>query len=205
MKKQKPYVTIALAAINVIIFLICTFVSDVLYNIGGLSPLTFFEQKQFYRIFTAMFLHADINHLVNNMLILIGIGYMLEDEIGHVGFFLLYMSSGLGGQFISLVNKMLTGKDAVISIGASGAVFGLLGGLLAAAICFNGKLQNITWKRILFAVAYSVYTGMQAARIDNAAHIGGFIFGVLIGLIICLLKMLKQNSNTNTDGWEYRR
>ena len=205
MQKPKPYVTIALAVINVIIFLICTFVSDVLYNIGGLSPLTFFEQKEFYRIVTAMFLHADMDHLLNNMLILVGIGYMLENEIGQVGFFLLYMGSGLGGQVISLISKMMMGKDAVISIGASGAVFGLLGGLLATAICFNGKLHNITWKRILFAAGYSIYTGLRAAGIDNAAHIGGFVFGVLIGIIICLLKIMKENRNTNTDGWEYIR
>ena len=181
-----PYVSILLIACNVILFLICTFTGEMLYNKGGLSPALFFDKKQYYRVLTAMFLHADIQHLFNNMLLLGGLGAMLEPEIGHTGFGILYFLSGLGGQAVSLLCKILANEWYVVSIGASGAVFGLVGVLLAMSLCWYRKLPDVTWQKILFVVAFSVYNGMRTTNIDNAAHIGGFVAGAAAGFVMCI-------------------
>ena len=203
--KKLPYISIVLVALNVIIFLICTFTGNLLYNVGGLSPDSFLDGNQYYRIVSAMFLHADINHLVNNMLLLAGLGAMLEKETGHIRFLLLYTLAGLSGQIVSLLYKMFTGGWFIISIGASGAVFGLVGTLLAMSLWWPRKMDNVTWQRILFVIGYTIYSGVQAANIDNAAHIGGLLAGFLCGLIMCLFQKLyinRRNRNVHTGRWE---
>ena len=197
-KRSTPYISIFLAACNLLIFLMCTFTGDLLYNIGDFSPYGFLDRGEYHRIIFSMFLHADIRHLLNNMLLLVGLGMMLEKEAGHVHFLLLYLLSGLGGQALSLFYKLSHDQWYTASIGASGAVFGLVGVLLAMSLCLAGRLQNVTWKRIVFMVAYSVYSGVQAADIDNAAHIGGFLTGLLLGLLLCVrirLQDKKRNRN----------
>lgn len=188
--REMPFISIALVVINAIIFLICTFTGNMLYNIGELSPDTFLGDGQYYRIVSAMFLHADISHLVNNMLLLAGLGAMLERETGHIRFLILYFLSGLGGQVVSLAYKIFNREWYVASIGASGAVFGLVGVLLAMSFAWTRQMENVTWKRVLFVVAYSVYSGIRVANIDNAAHIGGFLAGFLLGMIMCLFQRL---------------
>lgn len=190
--KEKPFVTVILVAGNVLIFLLCTFTGEMLYNRGEISPAFIFDHGQYYRIFSAMFLHADIQHLVNNMLLLAGLGFMLEKETGHIFFPVLYLLSGLGGQVVSLAYKVYANEWYVSSIGASGAVFGLVGVLLAMSLCFAGKMQNVTWQRVLFVVVYSLYSGVRAANIDNAAHIGGFMTGFLLGVLFCLFQKMRE-------------
>ncbi|HKM34267.1 MAG TPA: rhomboid family intramembrane serine protease [Lachnospiraceae bacterium] len=203
--KVSPYITILLVAINAIIFLLCTFIGDLLYNIGGLSPHSFFDLQQYYRVVSAMFLHADINHIINNMLLLAGLGVMLEGEMHHFRFLLLYFLSGLGGQVVSLVYKGLSNEWYVSSIGASGAVFGLVGVLLAMSLCWKRKIATVTWQRILIVVAYSIYSGIRASNIDNAAHIGGFMSGFVLGLIMCLIERIYINRRNRQPIWRVKR
>lgn len=200
-----PYITIVLVAINILIFLICTFTGNLLYNIGDLSPDSFLGDREYYRIVSAMFLHADSGHLLNNMLLLAGLGVMLEKEVGHTRFFLLYFLSGLGGQIVSMTYKIYAGEWYIGSIGASGAVFGLVGVLLAMSLWWTNEMENVTWQRIVFVVIYSLYSGIRSANIDNAAHIGGFIAGFLFGFIVCMIQRAhnnRRNSDVCRDRWE---
>ena len=162
--KLLPYITIFLVAVNVILFLICTFAGEVLYNVGELSPKSFLEDGRYYTILTAMFLHADIYHLANNMLLLAGLGMMLENDIGHVRFAVLYFLSGIGAHIVSLSYKLFADEWYVSSIGASGAVFGLVGALLAMVLWWTESMPRVTWQRILVVIAYSLYSGMRAEK-----------------------------------------
>ncbi len=191
--KESPYITILLITVNAIIFIVCTFTGNLLYNIGDLSPYSIIDAKQYYRIISAMFLHADINHIINNMLLLAGLGAMLEKEMHHFGFLLLYILSGLGGQIASLAHKALNNAWYVSSIGASGAVYGMVGVLLAMSFFWKHKIVTVTWQRILIVVVYSIYSGVRASNIDNAAHIGGFISGFILGIFMCLIGNLHNN------------
>ena len=194
---ELPLVSIILVVSNAVIFLICTFSGEMLYNIGEISPSSFFGEGQYYRAVSAMFLHADITHIVNNMLLLAGLGAMLEKETGHIMFLIQYLLSGLGGQAASLGYKLFAGEWYVSSIGASGAVFGLVGVLLSMALCRRKPMPSVTWQRVVIVVAYSLYSGIRAANIDNAAHIGGFISGFLLGLLMCLFQRRRMRRNQN--------
>lgn len=196
--KQLPYITIFLVAANVILFLICTFTGEMLYNIGGLSPKSFLDDRQYFSIMTSLFLHVDIHHLANNMLLLAGLGMMMEKDIGHMKFAILYLIAGLGGNVVSLSYKLFAGEWYVSSIGASGAVFGLVGALLAMVLCRTESMPNVTWQRILLVIVYTLYSGTRTSNIDNAAHVGGFLTGFLAGLLICVLrKKLNKKSVFN--------
>lgn len=182
--KSLPYVSIGLAIINIILFMLCTFEGNLLYNKGGLSPYCFFEEKEYYRLLTSMFLHGDIHHIVNNMLLLCGMGAMIEKEAGHLTYGAVYFASGFVGNLVSLWYKVYVGEYSVLSIGASGAVFGLVGLLLILAMLPNVNIPNASPVRTLLVIGYSIYCGMGESSIDNAAHIGGVVCGILLGSLI---------------------
>lgn len=194
--KTVPYISGGLVIINILIFLWCTFGGEMLYNIGGLSPYYFIEQKQYYRLLSCMFLHGDITHIMNNMLLLFGLGTMIEKEIGHITFALAYFLTGVAGGLGSLFYKFFSEQWYVGSIGASGAVFGLIGVLLSLAFFSDLHMPNVTPLRMIVVVVYSVYSGMGEPNIDNAAHIGGVLAGIVIGLVLCVKIRLKKEKMT---------
>lgn len=191
--RRSPYVAVALVVVNAVLFLLCTFGGDLLYNIGRISPHTFFGEGKYYHLITSMFLHADMAHLVNNMLLLAGLGYMMENEVGHLKFFLLYMLTGIGAGIVSLVWKVHTGEWFVYSIGASGAVYGMLGVLLSMCLLRVRDMENVNWQKMIIMLAYSIYSGTVSSNIDNAAHIGGLICGLVFGAIACLIIKISDN------------
>ena len=185
MEEQKSFdyrdcsVTIALAAINIIIYIYCTYAGEVVYNVGCMDAERVLLDGEYYRFFTSMFMHGGIDHIVSNIIFLIALGEMLERVIGHIRFAVLYLLSGVGGSLFSIANVVLSG-NRYTAIGASGAVFGLVGALLILVVINNGHYQGISIKRMIFAIAYMVYDGTRSEQVDNAAHVGGLIFGVLI-------------------------
>ena len=96
-RQEIPWASGGLVAINVIVFLICTFCGNMLYNKGELDVVSVLADKEYGRIVWAMFLHAGIEHLFNNMVILFFLGAMIEKVTGHILFLLLYYLSGIGG------------------------------------------------------------------------------------------------------------
>lgn len=192
--KEKPIVSASLVMINIIVFIICTFTGDLLYNMGELGTRTVLVEKEYGRIIWAMFLHGDINHIFNNMLILFFLGAMIEKEIGHIRYAVFYFLSGIGGNLLSLWAKMLQGKMTV-SIGASGAVFGLDGVLLALVLFSGRRMENVTPARVMLMIACSLYSGFTGRNIDNAAHLGGLLTGFILGTVMCLARRGKYKTN----------
>lgn len=184
--RTEPYVSGGLVAVNIILFLWCTFDGGMLYNIGGLSPHSIIADRQYWRMILSLFLHGDIQHLVNNMLLLFGLGAMIEKETGHLAFGVVYLASGIGGNVASLLYKMGGGQWYVDSIGASGAVFGLIGLLLILTVVGGRRMVHVTPARIILVIAYSIYSNWGNTRIDNAAHVGGVVTGILVGCLLCL-------------------
>lgn len=183
--RDMPIVSTGLVVINVIVFLLCTFTGNLLYNKGMLNLQGVLLDREYGRIIWSMFLHSDINHIFNNMVIVFFLGSMLEKEAGHIRYGIIYFLSGIGGNVLSLYRKLWTGNMAG-SIGASGAVFGL-DGLLLAYILFSGrKLQKVSPVRVLIMIGFSLYGGYTGRNVDNAAHVGGLLTGFLIGIIICI-------------------
>lgn len=161
---------------------------------GGMHP-KLLAGGEWYRLFTAMFVHFGAEHLANNMILLAAAGGKLETEIGHVRYFLIYIGSGLAGNLLSYEVMMRTGDFAVCA-GASGAVFGMIGALVWASIRNKGKFQGLTTRGLLFMIALCLYYGITTAGVDNWAHMGGAACGFLLCLFLCkiteCLKLLKK-------------
>lgn len=181
-----PLVTIALAVINTLIFiytdLICDNSSDMI-QAGGLSYLFITEDRQWYRFLTSMFLHLDLDHIFNNMVVLLATGYYLEHYLGHLRYGILYFLSGLLAGGTSIVYNMML-NDPTISVGASGAIFGLLGGLIVAVISIGRRTGHYDLYQLGIMVVLNLYVGFANPQVDNAAHIGGLVFGIILCLIL---------------------
>ena len=180
--------TAILILINVIIFLKTDISSmiggeDVWIDKGCLSWYHFFYRHEYYRVLTCMFLHGGIDHIFNNMLCLFFMGSFLEQHIGTPRFLILYFSSGIIAGFTSMVYNMLLGINT-LSIGASGAIFGLMGALLYVVIANRGRLGDLSGKGMMLMVLLGLYCGMTSTGVDNLAHIGGLVCGFILALIL---------------------
>lgn len=151
----------------------------------GLCWVDVFQKKEIYRLITSMFFHADLDHIFNNMLVLLMIGDYIEQQTGTLRYIILYFSAGIIAGFTSLVYNMFRNTYS-ISIGASGAIFGLMGALLMTVIFQKGRRQEFNLRQMLFMVFFSLYGGFTSQGVDNAAHIGGFLGGMLLTAILCL-------------------
>lgn len=187
-QEQIPAVTIALVVVNILIF----FVVDVFAPVGRTAYLTgkfamywpsVVEGGEYYRLVTSMFLHFGSAHLVNNMLILFVIGSRLESLVGKVKYTLVYLLSGILAGLVSMGYNMLQHRE-VISAGASGAVFGLVGALIWVIIANRGQARGLGTRQILFFAALSLYGGFVNRQTDNAAHIGGLVAGFLLVMLL---------------------
>lgn len=177
-----PWVSMGLVCINVFMFFVCAFTGNLLYNKGAFSLESILADGEWYRLITAMFLHVDLNHLFSNMLLLYFAGDIAERYLGHAWFACLYVAAGLGGNLLSMAYEWFTVFYS--SVGASGAVFGIMGMLLALVLLHHGKLEQITLKRIILMIVLSVYSGVTSAGINNMAHVGGLLTGFLLTLIV---------------------
>ena len=141
--KDIPYVSILLVSINVVVFLITEFVTKAPYEAGRLSVEGVLMRGEYERFIYCMFLHVDIAHIFNNMVMLYFMGTMIEKEIGHLPFGVIYFLSGIGGGLLSLYVKLVQGNPAG-SVGASGAIFGLNGLLLAMVLFYRKPMPMVT-------------------------------------------------------------
>lgn len=191
-RQELPIVSGILVAVNVIVYLICTFTGNLLYNIGELDAAAVLLRGEYGRIIYSMFLHAGIDHLFNNMVILFFLGAMIEKVIGHIQLLLIYLLSGIGANICSLLYKVMT-MDSMASVGASGAIFGLDGVLLAWILLDRQAMPDVTPRRVLLMIVLSLYSGFTAHNIDNAAHVGGLLTGFAAGALLCALQRRKRN------------
>ena len=191
---KRSYITLGLLAINVVIFLLCNFVYEWMYEKGAMITEVVLRDGQYYRLFTAMFLHADPQHLVNNMLMLALGGAIVENYTGHAFYFFLYMLSGLFGNMISMVYE-IQNRLSWISVGASGAIMGL-GGFVVVWILVNRK-SFVRSRSLVIRLALLGIFVIEACFFQRganiAAHTGGFATGAVLGVINIIV--LKNNKN----------
>ena len=127
-------------------------------------------------------MHFGNGHLVNNMIVLFALGDNLERALGHVKYLILYLFSGIGANWISM---MMGSNDLmVVSAGASGAIFGVIGGLFYAVAVNKGRLEDLQTKQLVVMIVLSMYMGLTSSGVDNAAHVAGLILGILLGILL---------------------
>lgn len=185
--KKEPAAAVLLI-LNIVIFLIAEIMGgtqnlEVMLEVGAAYPPYIVERGEYYRIFTCMFLHFGMEHLVNNMLALFVLGGRLERTVGKIRFILIYLLGGVAGNILSLVLEMKTGEFNV-SAGASGAVFAVTGALIYVVIKHRGRVEDLSTRQILIMAAFSLYFGFTSSGVDNAAHVGGLAAGFILTMLL---------------------
>jgi membrane associated rhomboid family serine protease len=186
----KVFVTYVLLGLNCMVFLLMLGMGvsltspdtpDLLDWGANFGPLTANEQG--WRLLTCMFLHVGILHLAFNMWALVSVGVVLERLVGNVGFLILYVVAGIVGSITSVRVHPL-----VVAAGASGAIFGLYGGLIGYLLLHResmpAALYRPLWKSGLAFLLFNLLFGWASPGIDVAAHLGGAIAGFLGGLVL---------------------
>ncbi|KAK9055552.1 hypothetical protein SSX86_026636 [Deinandra increscens subsp. villosa] len=156
--------------------------SSTLEKMGALDVGKVVDDHQGWRLITCIWLHGGLFHLLANMLSLLVIGIRLEQEFGFIRIGLLYVISGFGGSLLSALFL-----QSNISVGASGAVFGLLGGMLSELITnwtiYANKMAALFTLVIIIVINLAV--GILP-HVDNFAHLGGFSSGFLLGFVFLM-------------------
>ena len=180
---KKPWITYLIMGICIITFLLMYVFGNgsednlTLLKFGAnLDVLT--KRGEYYRILTCIFLHIGIVHLLLNMYSLYIIGPQVESFYGKIKYLFIYLYSGICGSILSLAFS-----NNVISAGASGAIFGLLGSLLYFGYHYRVYLGNVIKSQIIPVILVNLFIGFITPGIDNFAHIGGLIGGVIASMI----------------------
>lgn len=192
-RPKRALVTMTLVGINIALFALAFIApalnQELLLNAAN-QPMAVLDGGQYWRLFTAMFLHAGLAHVLLNMLALYSLGSVLEITFGHARFALIYLLGGLVGSVLSAaLNTPMT-----FSVGASGAVFAAFGAE-AAHLYANWRVmgpaarlrlrQVIVFAALNFSIGFlGNLTGGGVFLIDNWAHIGGFAGGALLAALI---------------------
>ncbi len=191
-------VNIAIILANILVFIVLSFLGDVnsagfAANHGGAVYEYIVYFKEYYRLFTSTFYHFSLQHLFGNMLFLLLMGSILERNMGSVSYAIIYFGSGFIAAITSLFTT-LAAEPYVVSGGASGAVFGVMGGLMALVLYHllikrRRSFEGMSFREMIFMVVLAIGYGFTSGGdVDNAAHIGGFIAGLILTSIFIIVK-----------------
>ena len=165
-------------------------ITTLLYFGANLDSLV--KAGQVYRLFTCIFLHIGIWHLVCNMYSLYVIGKEIENLYGKLKYIIIFIGSGILGSILSMAFTHNT-----VSAGASGAIFGLLGALLYFGYYYRAYLGNTIKRTVLPVIFINLAIGFLSSGIDNAAHIGGLVGGILLSMLVGVPGKESKRDNIN--------
>ncbi len=185
----KFIVTYVIIALNIMTYIVTSYFSGNIFD-SNLNVLIFMGAKvnslidsgQYYRLFTCMFLHAGIIHLAVNMYSLYIMGTFIEKIYGKIKYVIIYFVSGIISSAFSYV------FSPSISVGASGAIFGLLGASLVFALKMKRQVGRGFIVNIMFVIIMNLMIGFSVANVDNFGHLGGLIGGICITWLLGKMK-----------------
>ena len=180
-------VNVLLIAVNVGIWLGLSIFGDTtnamyMREHGAMYPQDV-QNGEWYRLFSALFLHFGIEHLLSNMFMQYFLGDMILRAIQQWKYLLVYIVSGLGGSVASLVMMQLT-SDVAVAAGASGAIYGIIGALLWIVLRNRGTFEDISIPRMLLATVAYISYGFTTEGVDAWAHLGGALIGFLLSILL---------------------
>ncbi len=192
--KKKSIITNIIILINILIFMyeIKKFGNTIIF--GAASPKQLMSlganygnlslTKEPQRLLYSMFLHVNLLHIFSNMFTLFLFGPALETRIEPLGYLFLYLLTGIAGNFISsLMNP------TIVAVGASGAIFGILGALLFFSF-FSPIKTHISFILIFLLIFLNIGIGLKDPSIDINAHLGGLLTGLIVALIIFIIEKI---------------
>ncbi len=196
---KKHPITISILTINTIFMIVSyilnyylfrsfTLQTNTLVLLGGLVPSYISNFHQYYRLITPMFLHGGLIHFLLNSYFLYVIGRFVEDLLGRKNFLLIYVLSGLGSSLLIWGMYELNIGDNVVTIGASGALYGLMGALLILTYkrptLFNPYGIRSIRQLVIINVVITLISASSGGNISLFGHAGGLIAGIMIIYII---------------------
>lgn len=200
------WMNLLIIGLNILIFAVMELMGDTentefMIRCGAVfTPLV--QDGEWYRLFTSMFLHFGFSHLLNNMILLLFMGDILEELAGKWKYLLIYMGGGVLGNILSFYMERKTG-GLIVSAGASGAVFAVIGAVFVILIRHKGRIRQMRASQMLFMIVLTIYYGFQSSGVDNAAHIGGLLGGMILALFFYRIK--PENPviihNTEEEQW----
>ena len=178
---------ISLAVMEIAAFALCLMPGSRIYALWRCAAVPVLDKGEYWRLMTSIFLHASVSHLFSNLLVQVLMGNAVERNLGHIRYLILFLLSGIGGNLVSVLYDRAQGVN-IYPVGASGSVYGVMGALFVLIVKGRKKLRtgSSLMARAAFAVFYAVYAGFKTPYTDNAAHLGGLAFGVLLGVILSI-------------------
>ncbi|MDD7643299.1 MAG: rhomboid family intramembrane serine protease [bacterium] len=189
-----------LMGVNILIWLILctqgdTRSAEFMYDHGAMYPPDVLS-GEWYRLFSAMFLHFGAEHLISNMFMQYFLGDMLLRALNQWKFALIYLPAGIGGNLTSLVMMLVTG-DLAVAAGASGAIYGIIGALLWVVLRNGGRFESISVPRMLLATAVYIGYGFTTEGVDAWAHLGGAVVGFLAAILL-----YRKKVSASVEAWD---
>lgn len=191
MGNDKPVVTTILIALNVIMFLLSVFDYSFVINTFANYYLNV-KNGEIYRLITAAFVHANVLHIFFNMYALYALGPQIEKFYGRKRYLLIYLGSALLGSLLSVV---LTNN---VSVGASGAIFGLFGAMLYFGYKYRATLDGFLKSGIIPVIVINLLLGFMIPGIDVYGHIGGLLGGLVLSYAFGVVN--KENKKDKING-----
>ena len=175
-------ITILLILINTIVFILVR-MGKIDADDMSMSYYTVSVQKQYYRIITSAFTHYDITHFLMNMFSLYNVGSVAEDIFGHWLMLVVYFGSMILGKILALLIRHNNHDDYTLSLGASGAICGVLGAYMFVILKYFGiSAISYFYRPIISLVVMSILPG-----IDGISHVSCLSMGMVIAFIITML------------------
>ena len=188
--KKTPVMTYIFMGICLVLYILSGLYSsnlielkpNVLYKYGALVNFNMMGNNvtELYRLVSSVFLHGGLLHLICNMYSLYVIGPQLESFFGKTKYTIIFIGSGVIGNLLSMAFL----QDTYVSVGASGAIFGLLGALLYFGYHYRVYLSGVIKSQIIPLIILNLVIGFVGTSINNLAHIGGLIGGVLVSMAV---------------------
>lgn len=190
LKKDQPIVTYSIILLNIIVFMLSLLDYNMIINYFANYYINV-KNGEIYRLLTACFVHANFLHIFFNMYALYYIGPMVEKYYGKLKYLLIYLGSGIMGSLFSVV------LSNNVSIGASGAIFGLFGSMLYFGYKYRATLDGFVRSGIIPVLFINLILGFIVPNIDVYGHIGGLIGGLLLSYIVGVYRKCKKKNTIN--------
>jgi rhomboid protease GluP len=173
---------------------------EVLYRLGSTYPPAIFDGHQWWRLVTAMFLHGGLIHIGFNMMVLMDIGPVVEEVYGAGRYLCLYTVTGVAGYLLSGFVGYQSASGGHPSVGASGAILGLIGLMIAITTRRAGaQMQQLRSRLISWVVSIFVF-GFLLSGVDNLAHLGGLAAGFVLGRIVADREPMSSSERATANG-----
>ena len=161
----------------------------------AISPIAL-KMGMLLKTITAMFMHGSITHIIFNMLALLSYGKLLEKREGHAAMFITYMASGIASMFGTAFVSMVLGKMDASTVGASGAIYGIIGGCIVSEMLLPKGIRNP--KNLITGTLYMLIMSAFMPNVDNTCHVIGLVTGIITMIIV---KVIKRNANEAKYGY----